>query len=295
MKLVESGVELIMQEPGMKGVNKMIELAGRTCYKSEANITEDSSEAFVERMINSQHLGMLEHGTVYLKVPIEYFNDIVDDHDFNFYDNPYTRWGYTNDRKFICLSTNLRVLYEYHYMDLLKFLHDPTELDFENKHFHRRITIKFIPNIAIAREIRTHRKMSFANESTRWCNYSKDRFDNSVTFIRPVWLKTSDYNAMDDIGRIFYRNCEHCEFDYIRLLKKGLKPEDARDALNLDVKSEIVVTGFALDWREFFDKRLFEKTGRVHPLMLKLATDAKQALADANLWTYVMSQPSKFD
>lgn len=294
MKLIESGVELIMQEPGMKGVNKMIELAGRTCYKSEANITENSSEAFVERMINSRHLSMLEHGAIYLKVPLKRYNEIVDDHDFDFFENPYTKWGRMNDG-YICLSTNLLVLYEYHYMDLLAFLYDPTDKDFEDGYFHRRICIKFISNIAIAREIRTHRKMSFANESTRWCNYSKDRFDNNITFIRPVWLKTSDYNAMDDIGRIFYRNCEHCEYDYMRLLKKGLKPEDARDVLNLDVKSEIVVTGFASDWREFFDKRLFEKTGRVHPLMLKLATDAKQALFDANLWDYVMSFHSKFD
>jgi len=69
MKLIESSVELLKQEPGMSGINKMIELAGRTCYKSEDKITEDSAEAFVQRMINSHHTAMLEHGTVYLKIP----------------------------------------------------------------------------------------------------------------------------------------------------------------------------------------------------------------------------------
>lgn len=287
MKLIESSVELLKQEPGMSGINKMIELAGRTCYKSEANITENSAEEFVKRMVNSRHMTMLEHGTIYLKIPV-YTNTYE---TFKHYScNAYSKIAKVDyDSAFSYVTTNLCVLQENGWLDDLKYLCEPTE-------FHeKRIAIKFIPNIAIAREIRTHRKMSFANESTRWCNYSKDRFDNNITFIRPVWLKTSDYNAMDDIGRIFYRNCEHCEYDYMRLLKKGLKPEDARDVLNLDVKSEIVVTGFASDWREFFDKRLFEKTGKVHPMMLKLATEAKQLLFDANLWDYIMSFPSKFE
>lgn len=284
MKLIESSIELLKQEPGMTGINKMIELAGRTCYKSEANITENSAEEFVKRMIASRHMTMLEHGTIYLRCKNIAWPQIP---AIVFKCNPYSKVHYTNDE--IYVTTNYRVIIENNLLDCMNFRCEPTE-------FHeKRIAIKFVPNIAIAREIRTHRKMSFANESTRWCNYSKNRFDNNITFIRPVWLKTSDYNAMDDIGRIFYRNCEHCEYDYMRLLKKGLKPEDARDVLNLDVKSEIVVTGFASDWREFFDKRLFEKTGKVQPMMLKLATEAKQALADANLWEYVMSFPSKFD
>ena len=69
MKLIKPSVEIIPQEPDLKGIYKMIELAGRTCYKSEDNITEDSAKAFVDRMIKSRHGAVLEHGTVYLKLP----------------------------------------------------------------------------------------------------------------------------------------------------------------------------------------------------------------------------------
>ena len=71
MKLIESKVEIIEQQPGLDGVYKQIELAGRTCYKSEDKITEDSAKGFVDRMINSKHGAMLEHGTVYLVIPFE--------------------------------------------------------------------------------------------------------------------------------------------------------------------------------------------------------------------------------
>ena len=69
MKLIESKVEVIEQQPGLDGVYKQIELAGRTCYRSYDKITEDSAKGFVDRMIKSKHGAMLEHGTVYLKIP----------------------------------------------------------------------------------------------------------------------------------------------------------------------------------------------------------------------------------
>ena len=71
MKLIKPHFEIIEQQPGIDGIYKMIELAGRNCYRSEDKITEDSAKGFVDRMIKSQHLAMLEHGTVYLRIPIE--------------------------------------------------------------------------------------------------------------------------------------------------------------------------------------------------------------------------------
>ena len=71
MKLIESSVSIMPQEEGLLGVYKQIELAGRTCYKSSDKITEDSAKPFMDRMIKSGHGAMLEHGTVYLKIPIE--------------------------------------------------------------------------------------------------------------------------------------------------------------------------------------------------------------------------------
>lgn len=71
MRLIESKAEFIPQQEGLEGVYKQIEICGRTCYKSEDKITEDSAKGFVERMIKSNHTAMLEQGTVYLKIPIE--------------------------------------------------------------------------------------------------------------------------------------------------------------------------------------------------------------------------------
>ena len=71
MKLIKPSFEIIEQQPGLEGIYKQIEQAGRTCYKSEDKITEDSAKGFVDRMVKSGHGAMLEHGTVYLRIPID--------------------------------------------------------------------------------------------------------------------------------------------------------------------------------------------------------------------------------
>lgn len=71
MKLIKPSVEIIEQQPGLEGIYKQIEYAGRICYRSSNKITEDSAKPFVDRMIKSGHHSVLEHGTVYLKIPIE--------------------------------------------------------------------------------------------------------------------------------------------------------------------------------------------------------------------------------
>lgn len=159
MKLIESSVELLKQEPSMSGINKIIELAGRTCYKSEANITENSAEEFVKRMVNSRHMAMLEHGTVYLKLPPVISSNEVPN-SFNFMYNPYSKVvvnGYDADY----VTTNYRVLIENNWTEFLKYLCEPTK-------FHeRRITLKFITDRGASHELVRHRVFSFAQESTR--------------------------------------------------------------------------------------------------------------------------------
>lgn len=128
MKLIESKVEVIEQQPGLDGVYKQIELAGRTCYKSEDKITEDSAKEFVDRMIKSKHGAMLEHGTVYLKLqnPTHYL----------FYSqNKYTKTNFVEGRYYI--TTNLRVLVENNWLDDLQYICEPTE------HHEKRITARF--------------------------------------------------------------------------------------------------------------------------------------------------------
>ena len=186
MKLIKPSFEIIEQQSGLDGLYKQIELAGRTCYKSEDKITPTSAKEFVDRMIKSGHGAMLEHGTVYLFIPLHC--DKTDYHIAKwYYSNPYSRVNIRNehycfDSNGYYITTNLRVLVENNLIEHLKFICEPTE-------FHeKRITVKFICDRGVSHEFVRHRVMSFAQESTRYCNYSKDKFSNELTFIQPCWL-----------------------------------------------------------------------------------------------------------
>ena len=181
MKLINSSFEIIEQKPDLEGVYKMIEIAGRTCYKSESNITEDSAKSFVDRMIKSGHGAMLEHGTVYLKIPINI------DEAANFIDDNFTWTKYhlveEKTGNWWAITTNYRRIIECGLEHTLQYLCEPTE-------FHeKRVTVKFITDQGILREFTRHRVFSFGVESTRYCNYSKDKFNNELTFIIPPWVK----------------------------------------------------------------------------------------------------------
>lgn len=144
MKIVDSSVDILEQKEGINGVYKQIELAGRTCYKSEDKITEDSAKEFVDRMIKLGHGAMLEHGTVYLAIPITtYAPEAVN----TYINNPYSRVNTCNDFIFTdkygdkvcawCVTTNLRVLVENDVLEDLEFICEPTK-------FHeKRISVRF--------------------------------------------------------------------------------------------------------------------------------------------------------
>jgi thymidylate synthase (FAD) len=162
MKLINSSVEVMPQEAGLQGIYKQIEKCGRTCYKSTDKITDDSAKPFVDRMIASEHTAMLEQSAVYLKVPRDDFNRIVDDHDFAFWNNPYSYFNGVDYSNYMCISTNLRVLYEYHYMELLDFVVDPSEDEFKKKVFERRVTVKFICDRGVSHELVRHKLLCVA-------------------------------------------------------------------------------------------------------------------------------------
>lgn len=290
MKLIESSVELLKQEPGMSGINKMIELAGRTCYKSEDKITEDSAEAFVQRMINSHHTAMLEHGTVYLKMHNPgIFGQIQPHNVYDYVYNPYCKYEgrliledlYIGATTYY-ITTNLRVLQENGWLDDLEYLCEPTE-------FHeKRITLRFQADIHFYKDATRHRKHSFAIESTRWINYMKEKFGMSISFMKPTWIKQEDIPELEE-------DCKIIENIYAKWINKGYKAEHAAYFLNQGVAATVVITAFASDWRHFFDLRYFEKTGKVHPDMLDIVTKAKNVLEENELWDYIMSFPSKFN
>jgi thymidylate synthase (FAD) len=257
MKLIKPSFKIWNQPAGLEGVYKQIEKVGRVCYKSEDKITEDSAKPFVDRMIKSGHGAMLEHGTVYLMKESEFINIHIHPEEgeeqeynslFKYYDNPYS---YVVEKDNIAyITTNLRVLVENDWLDDLKYLCEPTE-------FHeKRITVHFVCDRGISHEFVRHRVMSFAQESTRYCNYSKDKFGNEVTFIIPCWVdiptgKYTNINAYPltttSEGRFLW-NCLWSEHDYFDLLEQGWKPQEARAVLPNSLKTELVMTGFVDDW-----------------------------------------------
>lgn len=293
MKLIESSVQIIEE----KDPYKMIELAGRTCYKSEDKITEDSAKEFVDRMIKLGHGAMLEHGTVYLKIDLHEPNHtIMPDMNVclfrtNFVDkyifNKYSKVNVI-PREVAYITTNIRVLVENEWLDDLQYQCEPTE------HHEKRITAKFICDRGVSHEFVRHRVFSFAQESQRYCNYNKDKFGNEITFIKPTWLDipTGDYTYWDgdwcDLNKMriqlpsdngiadnFLWCLNNAETQYRLLINKGLKPQEARGILPNATKTELVMTGFESDWKHFFELRCSSKA---HPDAKKLADELKEML-----------------
>lgn len=281
MKLIKPSFEIWNQPAGLEGVYKQIERAGRVCYKSEDKIAEGTAKAFVDRMIASGHGAMLEHGTVYLKCKTEVINRYIhpedgEEEDFNKLEKyEYNSYSVTNDDGiYLYVTTNLRVLVENDWLDDLQYICEPTE-------FHeKRITVHFVCDRGVSHEFVRHRVMSFAQESTRYCNYSKDKFGNELTFIQPCWLddeRLKLYRPYHTVIRdkslesIFITSLNNAEKDYIDLIDLGWKPQEARAVLPNSLKTELVVTGFVSDWNHFFDLRARGTTGAPHPQAKELA------------------------
>lgn len=292
MKLIESSVQIIEE----KDPYKMIELAGRTCYKSEDKITENSAKEFVDRMIKLGHGAMLEHGTIYLKI-----DKTEDGHlpPARLYWSDGNHKKYTKVRKHgnsIYVTTNLRVIVENNRLDDLQYQVEPTE------HHEKRITAKFICDRGVSHEFVRHRVFSFAQESTRYCDYSKDKFRNDITYIIPSWLdlpegKYSNWDNdwcdvselkllypevdnLSDPANCFLQSIKNAEYYYFMLINRDWKPQQARQVLPNATKTELVMTGFESDWEHFFELRC---SGATHPDAKKLADELKSLMNVKNI------------
>lgn len=209
MKFIKPGYQILTKD--FSNMLKNIELAGRTCYKSEDKITDDSASRFVANLVKHGHEAMIEH---------------------------------------------------------------------------EKITVKFICDRGISHEIVRHRMASYAQESTRYCNYSKDKFGDQCTFIIPFWTNIPEgeqprakWGAKEDIFKFgdtilsedeasFINSCWYAEKSYFDLLNKGWTPEKARAVLPNCLKTEIIVTMNLREWRHFFKLRC---AADAHPQIQQLA------------------------
>lgn len=277
-----------------EGFLKHIEYCGRVCYKTDNSITEDSYKSFVERLVKSGHHAVLEHGTIYLIADAKNGSVVG-----NYINNPYSKVNIVDGVAYI--TTNYRVMIENDFLDDLKYLTVPTP-------YHAlRFTVKFTMDRGGSQSVCRHRKMSFCQESTRYCNYSKGKFGSEIGFIIPEkigrgYIKDVDFDTADALlSEIFEEKSLWERLRYAlkgkrKLLKNvndrtlwllsnmvsercymnlvndyGWKAQEARAVLPMDLSSEIVVTGFKDEWKHFFDLRAVGTTGAPHPDIKALA------------------------
>lgn len=363
MRTIKPHAELLTQSPGIQGVYDMIEECGRTCYKSSKsdNIT---SEQFAQRMIKSNHGAMLEHGTMYFKIPLnrysllDYIDNINNINNKNtnedklqylnnsiiefFMMNKYSmlnmptkydedNYAITNQEVFAYVTTNYRVYVENFIPHLIKQIYnriieakDVLEDEIAKKlhddiiskylcepceHHKKRITIKMFTDRGVSSEANRHRTDSIAEQSTRYCNYSKNKFGNEITIALNADIQEEDLNDefevlvndfSHDNNKIFRGLCNEIsyelddvswnpvttwifanlatEWSYMKLLKFGWTPQQARRVLPLDLHTELIHTAYIKDWKHFIDLRSIGTTGAPHPDMKIIGDQVKDII-----------------
>lgn len=292
MKFIEPKVEILEQGPGLEGMYKAIEAAGRNCYQSSHLIGEGTAKPFVDRMIESKHYAMLEHGTVYL-CAVDWDSNPLRHYWSNQYSKCHSECleiehcqSDTSHKYAYYVTTNLRVLVENGWLDDLKYFCEPTE------HHKRRVTARFYTQIAITREFNRHRVNSIAEESTRYCNYSKEKYGNEIAINVPTWIDIpNELPTFEDLVRGIEFGDHHkewgaldwwlmanvfCEKAYLELTELGWPAQQARTILPLDTNTTLVHTAFVSDWDHFFDLRSRGTTGKPHPDAQFLAVQLEQ-------------------
>ena len=296
MKLVQSNAELIQET----NPYKLVELVGRTCYKSEDKITDDSYIKFVQNLIARKHYAMLEHGRVtfvvrdldpYLLVGVPGIHIARDS-------------GYMDCKAYV-ISVSLSHLYNEKWawlrpwFDVMRKITEDVYLygnsscySFGNMtliacndsesyvdevvlsapHEFKYRTIKFVCDRGVSHELVRHR-CAAAQSSTRYCNYSKDKFGSEITFVEP-----SDYEFWSDEDKQhFDKFLKCCEDEYMYMVEEGaFTPQQARAVLPNALQTEVILTMDLNQWEHFFNLRLFGETGAPHPDMKRVAKIAYQ-------------------
>lgn len=283
MKLINQSYEICNQTDfSISSIYKHIEKCTRVAYKSEDKITEDSATSFVNRLLNMKHLAPMEFGTVHFRIPTTLLKTACIDLDAEgLWNREWLKYNVIDP--FVYFTTNYR-----HWLamiDKINYLKDYF-IEEDNEYYPKRYTVKLITNRTVSHEVVRHRTMSFIQESQRFVNYSKAKFNNEITFIKLCWMddKTVEEcrSAYIDIQnttpeKIFVTNLFIAESDYLQLLKLGYKPQQARVVLPNSTKTELYMCGFKEAWEHFFELR---DNKIVDPQMYDLAHPMHQEFID---------------
>ena len=304
---------MILMKPSVARIDetnpvKLIEIAGRTCYKSEDKMTDTSAVKFVNAMIRSHHYAMLEHGHITCKVCG--LPECALSHEF--LSTPYLVWSFYNEEFYITLSIShiaqgisndctlldrtvfkgMTELFNRRYIQMedvdsinlgtamlpgilirLMIPKDFGMLPVSIRSKHTFESFRFTCDRAVSHELVRHR-CSVAQESQRYCNYGLDKFDNQVHFIYPFDWETLSASSK----RRFIDTCEFCENQYLEDIADGIKPQMARHNLPNSTKTEVVLTMSISQWVHFIKLRSQGVTGAPHPDMKVLAEQVEDTV-----------------
>lgn len=270
------------------------------CYQVKEK-DHESNVAFISRLISARHLAMVEHYTYTFKVEEELYEKTMKLHN-----RFYTLSGLQDGVGVYLVTLSLRVLLEALYSGsnaeksvasvYVRSLPEDVKVlfDFDSFHLketstaerfdldanramlpesvyqaHKTITYHIITDRGVTHEIVRHRLCAFAQESTRYCNYTKDKFSNCLTFMKPL-----RYDEFKDIYDAYYSACSDA---YFKLVSQGARPDEARSVLPNSLKASIMVTCSIEEWKTIFSLRISD---HAHPdinrVMIKVRDDMKK-------------------
>lgn len=301
MKLINSSAEILYDINPYKHIEKI----GRICYKSENLITEDSCYKFVDRLVRAKHFAILEHARIeFIIEDFEQYNINLEDiihipalHFKSLGMSPNTvnlnismshlynpKWSKYPDVFHLfqilknVVESEFKPDIDYIRPSNIKFIQE-TSYEIQASH----LTMKFIVDRGISHELVRHR-CAAAQSSTRYCDYSKDKFGSEITFVKP-----SEYDSWTgQVKTMFDESMQQAENTYLWLVTKGkLTPEIARSWLPHALMTEVVLTMDVDQWNHFFDLRLYGTTGKPHPDMEDVCKKAKILFDEATNLSFI--------
>lgn len=258
MRIFEKHIEYWECPHDCMGMLRHIERCARICYKSPL---DDNPIKFIKKLVSRGHLTPLEHGTVYLILDPRFKKE----HDLIvfFERNPYSKIN--SDDRYSYVTSNYRVLVENNIEYATEYMVAPTPLH------ERRHTIFTHMDIGLSREENRHRTFSICEQSTRCCNFSKDRFSGEIEIMKPYWWNIKGWwNRF--LAKLAFRFTEKI---YMKLIKRGLSPQEARIVLTIGTGTRCAYTAFESDWNHFFDLRC---APGAHPDMRDIANQIKNTI-----------------